>query len=271
VRTAGHIMTSLAELARGRRGQALEAARRAEALDSLRGLETRALIATAPFLATDSAESRSLHAALARRVAREAAAPPPESFFLPDADRIRPVFHRYLLGLLSAGLGDTAASLGWARELERAGSPPSDPSLARDLALAVRAETDRVAGRTGAALESLLQMREPPRYQLVLPAPFDPRVRERFVKARLLEEGQRLGEARALYLMMGRRSMYDLPYQAPALFRLAALLERQGDSAGGKRFARRAVELWRRADPVLQPEVMPGPGPQSPPLGEPRP
>lgn len=255
VRTAGHLLTALTELARGRRDLALAAVGHAEALDPARGLEVRALIATAPFLHPDSAESRRVRAALQADLAREAAAPLAESFFLPDPDRVRPLLRRYLLGLLNAALGDSGAALRVADELARAASPKADPSLAADLALAVRAETDRLGGKTDAALDALRRIREPPRYQLVLPAPFDPRVRERFLRARLLEERNRPQEARALYLMMGRRSMYDLPYLAPAQLRLASLHEQDGSHPHAVTLYRRAAGLWDRADPELQPLV----------------
>ena len=179
----------------------------------------------------------------------------PESFFLPDPDRARPLMHRYLLGLLSAGLGEPADAMRWAAELDRAPSPAGDPSLAKDLALAVRAETHRLAGKRDAALAALLLIREPPRYQLVLPSPFDPRVRERFVRAQLLQEANRLDHARDLYLGIGRRSVYDLPYLAPALLRLASIEERQGNPSAATAGYRRAAEIWDQADPPLQPEV----------------
>ncbi|HLG04791.1 MAG TPA: hypothetical protein VI383_01450, partial [Gemmatimonadales bacterium] len=255
VRTAGHLMAALIELARGRRSLALASAARAESLDPARGLEVRALIATAPFLPVDSAESRRVRAALEAEFARETTVPLAESFFLPDPDRIRPLLHRYLLGLLSAALGEPDQALRWAGELDRAASPQADTSLARDLALAVRAEVERTAGRNDAALETLQRMREPPRYQLVLPSPFDPRVRERFLRGRLLEERNRPAEARALYLMMGRRSVYDLPYLAPALFRLASLHELEGDTPAAIDFNRRAAGLWDQADPDLRPQA----------------
>ncbi|HLE83418.1 MAG TPA: BTAD domain-containing putative transcriptional regulator, partial [Thermoanaerobaculia bacterium] len=134
VRTAGHLLTALIEMARGRRTPALAAAARAESLDPARGLEVRALIATAPFLPVDSAESRRVRTALEAELARQTKNPFPESFFLPDPDRARPLMQRYLLGLLSAGLGEPADAMRWAAELDRAPSPAGDPSLPKDLA-----------------------------------------------------------------------------------------------------------------------------------------
>ena len=216
VQTGGTLILTLAELARGREGSAQAGLERIEALDPERGLELRAIVATLPFRPVDSAASTRLRGALGAALMEEASHRAGESFFLPDPDRLRPLFRRYLLGLLHAQLGDSAAALAVATELEQATSPAGDPSLAMDLALGIRAEVDRLGGRTGAALASLQRIRDHARYQLVLPAPFEPRVRERFVRALLLTELGRPREARDLFRVIGYSSVYDLPYLAPA-------------------------------------------------------
>jgi tetratricopeptide (TPR) repeat protein len=212
VRTAGHIVRALLDLARGDRAAALVAAARAESLDAFRGLEARALLLTAPFADVDTAETRSVRGTLGQQLSARV----PESFFLPDPDGIRPLMRRYLLGLLDAQLGDTAAALRLAVELERAPHSGADETLPADLAAAVRAEVARLRGDAAAALALLERIRERPTYQLVLPSPFEARARERFVKARLLEKLGRFAEARALYNLIGARSLYDLPYRTPS-------------------------------------------------------
>ena len=208
VRTAGHLMRVLLDLSRGDRVAALKAVAEAESLDAARGLETRALIATAPFLPFDSAEGRSVRDRLARELDSEVA----ESFFLPDADRVRPMMRRYLLGLLNAQLGSGGAALGLAVELDRWQGPAADSSLGRDLAAGVRAEVARLRGDDRGALSILERITDGSRYQLVLPSPFEARLRERFIRARLLRELGRGAESRALYATIGARSLYDLPY-----------------------------------------------------------
>jgi DNA-binding SARP family transcriptional activator/tetratricopeptide (TPR) repeat protein len=194
VRTAGHIVIALSELARGRRLAALRAAERVRALEARRGAELRAILATMPFLPPDSTEAAYAYAALAAELVR----PTKDSFFLPDTDDTRALLAPYLAGLLSARLGDVGAARRHAATLVRLVPVAQDPALAQDLALGIHAEIERDAGNRDAALAGLDGMIERPRYQLVLPSPFHARLRERFVRAELLVDAQRVDEARSL-------------------------------------------------------------------------
>jgi DNA-binding SARP family transcriptional activator len=250
VQTAGRTIRALAMLATGRREAAAAAVSDVEALDPLRGGELRALFATMPFLEAGIPELEAARAALDRGEGSLA-----ESFFLPDHDGVRPLLRGYLRGLVSAGLGDAATAGSRAKELERSAGPRSDPYLPRDLARGIRAEVHRRAGRTATALAALDSIREPEHYELVLPSPFHPRVRERYLRARLLEDAGRLEEARAVYASTGNRSLYDLPYRAPVLRQLAGLLERGGDARASAEAWRDFATLWADADPQLQAAV----------------
>jgi hypothetical protein len=146
-------------------------AARAEALDAARGLETKALILTVPFLPFDSVEASRLRAALATAPAAR------ESFFLPDPDDVRPALRYYLRGILSAQLGDSAAAIRLAADLGRLRVRGQDESLGVDLARGVRAEIARLGGRPQEALGILEEIADRSRYQLVLPSPFEARVR----------------------------------------------------------------------------------------------
>jgi DNA-binding SARP family transcriptional activator len=250
VQTAGRTIRALALLATGRREASVAAVAAVEALDPLRGGELRALFATMPFLDAALPELEAARAALDRGEGRWA-----ESFFLPDHDGVRPLLRAYLRGLVSAGLGDDAEAEARAVEVERLAAPPSDPDLSRDLARGIRAEIHRQAGRTADALAALDSIREPDHYELVLPSPFHPRARERYLRARILEDAGRPEEARAVYASTGNRSLYDLPYRAPVLRQLAGLLERKGDARGSVEAWRDFSALWAGADPELQAAV----------------
>lgn len=249
VRTAGWTVAALARLAGGRLAAADSAIARAEALDPLRGGELRVLAATLPFLPDDPADLRTAREALDRGEGRVA----DSSFFLPDHDGVRPVFRTYLRGLVAAGQGDSAGALRRAAELERMEAPAADRSLPGDLARGVRAEVHRRAGRTARALAELDAIEEPAGYELVLPSPFHPRVRERYLRARLLEEVGREAEARAVYAATGNRSVYDLPYRAPVAGRLGPLLERTGDRGAALHHWARLATLYQAAEPGLRP------------------
>ena len=251
VRTAGHAILALVRLSTGRLAEAREAIVAAESLDPLRGGELRALVASLPFLPSDPAALAAAQEALERG---EAAAHD-ESFFLPDHEAVRPLLRPYLRGLLSAALGEREEALRRAAEIERMSSPAADPTLARDLALGVRAEVLRREGRAREALQALEQVREPPGYELVLPSPFQPRARERYLRALLLDEQGRDEAALAAYTATGSRSLYDLPYRAPIQLRLGALHDRAGDRPRAAEAYARFFALWRRADAELQPQV----------------
>jgi DNA-binding SARP family transcriptional activator len=250
VQTAGRTIRALALLATGRREAAGTAVADVEALDPLRGGELRALFATMPFLEVGIPELEAARAALDRGEGSTG-----ESFFLPDHDHVRPLLRTYLRGLISADLGETGAAEASATDLERMAAPQSDPRLARDLAQGIRAEVLRRGGRAAEALAALESVREPDHYELVLPSPFHPRARERYLRAQLLEDAGRLDEARALYASTGNRSLYDLPYRAPVLRQLAGVLERGGDVRGSVEAWRKFAALWADADPELQAAV----------------
>ncbi|MGQ0702498.1 MAG: BTAD domain-containing putative transcriptional regulator, partial [Gemmatimonadales bacterium] len=251
VRSGGHLILALVELARGRLTAARQQIAQVEALDSLRGAELRGFAATLPFLPEDRSELTAVRRTLeAVRPAGEDSIP--ESFFLPDHDRLRPFLRAYLRGLVNASLGDSSEALGMASRLDFLRPPSGDATLPADLARAVRGELARRAGRTAEALAAFDEVRDRPGYQLVLPAPFDPRVRERFLRGTLLEQAGRTDEARAVLATVGRRSLYDLPFLAPAQLRIAALAERGGDRAAAREHRRLAASLWSQADSGLQ-------------------
>ena len=252
VQTGGHLILALVELAQGRRAAAHSRLARVEALDSLRGSELRALMATMPFLADQPADLETLHAVLSTRAGQST--PVAESFFLPDDERLRPYLGPYLLGLVAAHRGNPAEASRMAARLESMAPPPGDSSLPGDLARGVRGEVARRSNRPVEALAEFRQIRERPGYQLVLPSPFDPRVRERFLRARLLEDAGRDEEARAVFASIGSRSLYDLPFLAPAQLRLAMLAQKRGDEAAARYHYQRFASLWREADATLVPE-----------------
>jgi hypothetical protein len=119
--------------------------------------------------------------------------------------------HHYLLGLLAAQAADEQAAHRYADILERSRPPAGDSALARDLAAGVRADVARLRGDSVLARRLLAQVSERPTYQLVLPSPFEPRARERFLRDLL--SGASRGSGAAATRAGTARSLYDLPYE----------------------------------------------------------
>lgn len=235
---------ALAPLAAGRWGHGPAAALLGAGLDDAWRLETEALLAAEPALAAPVPHVRALRAAVAAR------APYPALRAIgPDgAPALGSDMQQYLLGLLDAQLGDTAAARAAARRLAAETDAAAAP-LARQLAGALRAELARRAGRLEEALRELEAIPPAPRALLDQLAHWG--LRERFLRAELLDRLGRAAEAATLYDSYVH--YYDLPYAALAHLRLGGLLERAGERGGAHRHYERALRLWQDPDPFLRP------------------
>jgi DNA-binding SARP family transcriptional activator/Tfp pilus assembly protein PilF/TolB-like protein len=251
VRTAGHLVETLLEMAHGRRQMAWTAALGAEKLDPLRGLELQVLLQGLPFGPADQDRAVELLGRWARLGSAAHQSSGGDSFFLPDPNRVRPLMRSYLGGILRAALGDSVGALREVAYLATATNAGTDSALGRDLAGGVHAEVLLRTGKTAEALAELEQIDAHTTYQLVLPSPFDPRLRERFMRAEILAARGRIDEALAVYGTIGTHSLFDLPYLAPALFRMAELQREMGRLEEADRLLQQGMSLWERADPEL--------------------
>ena len=161
------------------------------------------------------------------------------------------LMQRYLLGLLSVRLGDTAAANRYTIAL--AGIRDSARSQqAGALTHALRAEIARTAGRYQEALAELEQFRfdagSPGNFVLAHWG-----VRERFLKAELLHAlGQ---EEEALSWYQSLLSNWDGPWIPLAHFRRGEIYSKLGDSKRAAFHYGRLVSLWRESDSAFRPMV----------------
>jgi tetratricopeptide (TPR) repeat protein len=165
-----------------------------------------------------------------------------------------PYFRLYLLGMMSARLGEPSAALGYAAELGRA--DPSSPlgTYAVDQAQFVRAEVAWLAGRREEALTLLDGARywsTDSRMEGGGDSPFFIQLHERFARAELLYELGRHGDALPWY----RALSHDFLHTGPAHLRMAQIHERRGARQDAIKHYSRFLELWRDSDPTLQPLV----------------
>jgi hypothetical protein len=171
-------------------------------------------------------------------------------------DGLHPHLRRYLVGVLSARLGDGDEAERQARALDDAAAAASgEPrALAVGLAAAVRAHLHARRGRPDLVVAAL----EPARSGVsegLLDAPFANHAMERWVRAEALRAMGHAEAARAWYASLGGTTIDVTIYAAPAQLRLGELAERQGDARRAAAHYARFVALWRDADPELQPTV----------------
>ncbi|MEN8374196.1 MAG: hypothetical protein ABFS34_01975 [Gemmatimonadota bacterium] len=253
--TLGHSWLAHVLAARGRLRDA-----RAE-LDSLSSenpgvaAEFELLLALAPFaVAPDGA----LEAARARLTALDVEAIPPSgspSIVFSALDGLHHVIVAYLDGLAGARLGDGPAVDSAAARLREAAVPRGAGSLNLDLAAAVEAEREWLAGEPLPALSRLDGARREVWYGQTMASPYFAQARERFVQAELLFELGRLEEALPWYEHLVELGPFELLYYPMAELRQAQAHARLGRDERAREHYVRFLDLWSNADPELQPLV----------------
>ncbi|MGH7630284.1 MAG: protein kinase domain-containing protein [Gemmatimonadales bacterium] len=255
-RAVGSLTVAFLEAARGRIGEARRQLALAEAADPERTRTGPALLAVAPFVRTPPAELR-------RLLARAVAAPPPG----PDDDRagLSVYFRRtppaqdrrtrlYLAGVLSARLGDRARAAQRAEELSALARSDSG-SLAADFAHGIRAELAMTRGNAEEALREVEGMRHETYYITAFAFPELSQARERYYHAEALARLGRPEEALRWFGSFAEFSPYDMLYSAVGHRRRGEILESLGRREAAAQEYAQFIELWKEADPELQPAV----------------
>jgi serine/threonine-protein kinase len=248
----GWILLAHLEVSAGRWRAADSALRMAEPLDYGRALENRALFEASPFLAVPDSEIRRTRDAL---VAWNPSSAGTSGLVFPGDERMHPFFRLYLIGLLDARLGDVAAGVQAATELERAASSNSH-AFGLALAHAVRAHVAAHRGLWDEASRELSQVQvDRTAADLLGVVPFFDLLPERFLQGETLRALGQETEALEWYGAFGEHSGYTRSFLAPAYRRRGELLEKAGRNTDAARSFTRFVDLWKDADPELRPAV----------------
>ena len=249
VRVLAHLTLARIELMTGRWRAAKAELDAAEELDLANALEHRALFSLWPLQQVPRSELVALRDSLRRWKATPG--PAREGFVTEEHAPAHPYLRLYLLGLLSARLGDYPAALDYAAEIERRAGPSFAPAFVGILGRAVRAEAARNGGRPDEALALFdkgdFWSREDVR--ITGNSPFYAREYEAFSRAELLDKVGRHAEALEAF-----RGMADGLFHsgAPAHLRMAQIYERQGERQKAAAHYGKFAELWKDCDPEFR-------------------
>jgi serine/threonine-protein kinase len=246
----GHILLAHLEAASGRLRAAEAELRAAEALDRTRALEHRGLLESLPFLAVARSQKAATRAALTSLTGDVSNS----GVVFADDRTLHPRFRQYLIGLLSAEVGELDQARRMADELETGVGDQEKFSIM--LGRGVRARVLALEGRADEALRELTKPHTTPiPVELMGIVPFFGQGSERFLRAELLRQVGRDEEALSWYESFGQHTAFDRVYLAPAHRRIGELLERQGNRAEAARHYEKFLSLWKDCDPELRPQV----------------
>ncbi len=251
IKATAHLSLALLGAAGGRwtaAKQELAAVARLGQVDS--ALIGRALAASLPFLSVPKEDVRRIRDEVQRwSPGHDASKPLPESI-RPLAPHLR----LYLLGLLSARLGNAAEALRMASELETLPAPPESRAVVRSLARTIRADVAAETGRTNEGLTLLADVRGEIPFELLM-LPYFSEEHARYLRSRLLFQAGRDEEALRLVENGFAGTPGELYYRAPAHLLQAEIQQRLGNRAAAAEHYSRFIALWRSCDQSLRPIV----------------
>jgi len=249
----GHVLLAYRAVTHGRLRDAQAELVAVDSLDHAAALEHRALFAVLPFNPTPRQD---LEQTRARLSAWNAAAVQPSATatgYYATNNGTHAHLRLYLLGALNARLGDDAAGLEAARQLERLPGVPFATAIAIDLAHGIRGHVAWRRGRTAEALAELEQMHMRAGYEPGVASPFFSEALERFRRAEALDAAGRREDALTLYGSFREYSLYDQIYLGPASLERGRLLDQLGRRQEAVTEYARFIDLWQDCDPELRP------------------
>lgn len=255
-RALGHITLAHLLLGQGRWREARTHLEAVRPLDPLSALVFEASLSTTPFLmpAVDSRDLQILRDELRDAVARQATGEPVTETTVHDS--IFEWLRLYELGNVSLALGALGEVQTIATELINQPGSSDAADIAHHFGRSLLAMRQRRLGASSTAAQAWGEsFRVATGNDKKWLSPFFALSRERYLRALNLREVGRNDEALRLLSSFSEVSVYDLAYVAPAAFQSAEILESRGDIAGAMQGYNRVVQLWRSADPELQPMV----------------
>jgi tetratricopeptide (TPR) repeat protein len=212
----------------------------------------RALAAALPFLAVPKGEIESIRTEVERwKPGSDPSAPLPAS-----VRALTGPLRLYLLGLLSARLGEAAKALGYAGVVQTmaATAPSETRALVQGLARTIRADVAAGAGRRDEALSLLDDVRGQVPFELIR-LPYFSEEHARYLRDRLLHLVGRDEEALRLAEVAFVGTPNEMHYRAPIHLLRAEIEQKLGHRAAAAEQYSQFIGLWRSCDPPLRPVV----------------
>lgn len=251
-RSLGHVLLSYRALTNGKLRDARAELAAVDSVDHAAALEHSALFAVLPFVPVSRDELGRLRDRLTAWNAAAVAPTSAVSGYYATHNGVHAHLRLYLLGAVNARLGNDAASLEAARNLERLPGAPLATAIARDLAHGLRARVLWHRGRRDQALAELAQVRMGAGYEPGVASPFFSEALERYLRGAALDAAGRTEEALQSYGSFEDYNIYDLIYVAPSHLERARLYERLGRREPAAQEYAAFVDLWNACDPELR-------------------
>jgi tetratricopeptide (TPR) repeat protein len=255
IRANAQLFLAWLELARGRWTAAKAAFSEAERMeDAPPVLVQRAIAATLPFLSVPRKDLDSIRGDVTRW-------DPGAEMAASDSGlstRMQLQLRLYLLGLLNSRLGDRAAALRLAGEIERTDGPAEARAAIRDLARTVRADVALQGGNVEQARQALEPVQGEVPLELVS-VPLYANVREfaqehaRHLRVIVLSANQKDREALRWIETSFQGAPSEFVYLAPMHLKQAEIYDRLGERESAVDHYRRFVVLWQNCDAALRP------------------
>ncbi|MBC7791046.1 MAG: hypothetical protein H7Z74_13955 [Anaerolineae bacterium] len=256
VRALGHVMLAHLELAQGRWSRAQVELAALTPLHQAWAVEYKALLSAMPILSLSTRELdgirdqlRKWNAAPTDRVVSHA------DLWVNALADDNPQVRIYLLGLLSARLGDAVAAEQYAAELVGRQGPSDAGQLASSQSRVIRAQLLWTRKDPNAAIRALESGRDVVDFGSARTSPFYARSYDRFMRAELLRTLGRDGEALGWYRGLGEIFPYDITYLALAHRGQGNIYEKMGEREKAVEHYSHFVRLWKECDPALRPMV----------------
>lgn len=251
VRAFGYVLAAHLALAGGRREVAAADLDRVAAIDPELAAEYRAYFGTIPFLPVSPDQLEALRVRVSEDTGVDRGPQTEENpWFHPHAG-VRRELRWYLLGSLSARLGDIAGVRAYADSLE-SGVNPAAPTVGRALARRVETQEAFYMGRYGDVVTGFGDASARGLWERAYGSSFFSRPTERFMLARSLEALGRADDAHAVYSSLWMQQGLDVAFRAFAEYRRARLYDEAGDVTRAREHYRRFLSLWGNADDELQ-------------------